>query len=67
METVQKYLDMIRDDGRTYLTPTIYHGTPGIRAAISNWQTQEGDIDLAFKAMGEVLEKLLLEETIEAK
>ena len=64
METVQKYLDMIRDDGRTYLTPTIYNGTPGIRSAISNWQTQENDIDLAFKAMEEVLEKLLLEETL---
>jgi glutamate/tyrosine decarboxylase-like PLP-dependent enzyme len=71
MDTVQKYLDMIRDDGRTYLTPTIYNGVPGIRAAISNWQTQETDIDIAFKAMEEVVGKLLQkrnkEESIIAK
>lgn len=54
MAEIQQFLEWVRDDGQVFFTPTIYKGSPAIRAAISNWQSQEQDIDLAF----EVLQKL---------
>lgn len=50
------YLKRLRDDGRTYLSPTVYKGTPGIRAAITNWRTESQDIDITFKALQDALE-----------
>lgn len=54
MTGVQDFLDRIRDDGRAFFTATLYHGVPAIRAAISNWQTEEKDILTAFQALEEV-------------
>ncbi len=51
MESVQNFLDEIRDDGRAFFTPTIYKGVPAIRAAVSNWQTQQKDIEIAFEVL----------------
>jgi hypothetical protein len=57
-ETVKLFLNAVRDDGRVFFTPTIYKGTPAIRAAISNWQTSKLDMDLAFQVLSEVNEKI---------
>ena len=54
MSDIHKYLAAVRDDGRVFFTPTVYKGVPGIRAAISNWQTIKEDIEIAI----EVLSKL---------
>jgi glutamate/tyrosine decarboxylase-like PLP-dependent enzyme len=54
-ESVQKFLAGMRDDGQAFFTPTLYKGTPGIRAAISNWQTSEKDIDITIDAMNRVV------------
>jgi glutamate/tyrosine decarboxylase-like PLP-dependent enzyme len=56
-ETIQEYLKAIRDDGRVFFTPTVYKGIPAIRAAISNWQTENSDMDVAYSALTEVWEK----------
>jgi glutamate/tyrosine decarboxylase-like PLP-dependent enzyme len=56
-ETIQAFLKAVRDDGRVFFTPTVYKGIPAIRAAISNWQTQLSDIDIAYSALTEVWEK----------
>jgi glutamate/tyrosine decarboxylase-like PLP-dependent enzyme len=56
-ETIQEYLKAIRDDGRAFFTPTVYKGIPAIRAAISNWQTEKSDIDIAYDALTEVWKK----------
>ncbi len=53
LEEVRAFLDRLRDDGRVFLTPTVYDGVHGIRAAISNWRTTERDIDIAWSAMTE--------------
>lgn len=53
-EMISAFLDNIRDDGRTFFTPTVYKGAPAIRAAISNWLTEEKDIAIAFDALREV-------------
>jgi hypothetical protein len=34
-----------------FLTPTIYEGAHGMRAAFSNWQTTPADVECAFSAM----------------
>lgn len=52
---VQAYLDRLRDDGRVFLTPTVFRETAAIRAALSNWRTEEGDVDVAWRAMNECL------------
>ncbi|HEX5752707.1 MAG TPA: pyridoxal-dependent decarboxylase [Archangium sp.] len=52
-EEVRAFLDRLRDDGRVFLTPTVYDGVQGIRAAISNWRTTPQDIDIAWAAMTE--------------
>jgi glutamate/tyrosine decarboxylase-like PLP-dependent enzyme len=54
-DEVRAFLNAVRDDGRVFFTPTLYKGTPAIRAAISNWQTTEADIQLAFDVLKEVL------------
>lgn len=56
-ETIQAFLKAVRDDGRVFFTPTVYKGIPAIRAAISNWQTQMTDMDIAYSALTEVWEK----------
>lgn len=44
-------LARIRDDGRAFFTPTAFKGTPAIRAAISNWQTTDADIQETIQAL----------------
>ena len=51
---VHEFLDRVRDDGRAYFSPTVYAGVPAIRAAVSNWQTEEKDIRMAFDALREL-------------
>jgi glutamate/tyrosine decarboxylase-like PLP-dependent enzyme len=51
---IREFLDAVRDDAQVFFTPTIYKGVPGIRAAISNWLTEETDIDAAFEALNRV-------------
>lgn len=56
-ETIQQYLAAIRDDGRIFFTPTLYKGVPGIRAAISNWQTESSHMTETFDILTEVWQK----------
>jgi glutamate/tyrosine decarboxylase-like PLP-dependent enzyme len=51
MADIQHTLAWLRDDGRVYLTPTQYGGVPGIRAAISNWQTEQADMEICWQAL----------------
>lgn len=50
-EHVKTFLGKLRDDERVFMTPTNYLGTPGIRAAFSNWRTEEKDVEIAWQAM----------------
>ncbi|UQA56695.1 pyridoxal phosphate-dependent decarboxylase family protein [Polyangium aurulentum] len=51
---IRAFLDRLRDDGRVFVSPTVLHGVPGMRAALSNWRTTERDIEIAWSAMLEV-------------
>ncbi len=56
-DEVRSFLNLVRDDGRAFFTPTVYNEVPGIRAAFSNWLTEESDVEIAWVALNEVLEK----------
>lgn len=53
-DDIKAYLERIRNDGRVFFTPTMYKGTPAIRAAISNWQTSEQDIQITKDVLTEI-------------
>jgi glutamate/tyrosine decarboxylase-like PLP-dependent enzyme len=59
LEEIRSFLAQVREDGRVFFTPTVYKGTPAIRAAISNWQTSEKDTALGFKVLKEVYAKFV--------
>lgn len=44
----------INQDGRIYLSPGIWQGHQIIRAALSNWQTDAGDIGIAKQVLSEL-------------
>ena len=58
MKIVQDFLNTVRDDGRAFFTPTVYNGIPAIRAAVTNWQTIDKDIDIALEALTGAIKKL---------
>jgi glutamate/tyrosine decarboxylase-like PLP-dependent enzyme len=51
MEIVQAFLARLRDDGRVFMTPTVYKGEPAIRAAFSNWLTEMTDVEIVWQAL----------------
>lgn len=60
-DIIKGFLDALRDDGKVFLTPTRYKGVPAIRAAVSNWQTQPRDIEIAFEAITAVWSSLQMQ------
>jgi glutamate/tyrosine decarboxylase-like PLP-dependent enzyme len=65
LEEIRSFLAQVREDGRVFFTPTVYKGTPAIRAAISNWQTSEQDTTLGFEVLREVYAKSLEKQSKE--
>lgn len=51
LENIQSFLNVVNKDGSAFFTQTIYKGKPGIRAAISNWRTEEKDIEIAWEVL----------------
>jgi glutamate/tyrosine decarboxylase-like PLP-dependent enzyme len=54
VEGVRNFLADVRDDGKVFFTPTMYNGVAGIRAAISNWQTEITDMDIAMAVIARI-------------
>ncbi|MBO3744082.1 pyridoxal phosphate-dependent decarboxylase family protein [Actinoplanes flavus] len=52
---VAAVLRAVADSGEAFLTPTVLHGRPALRAAFSNWRTAESDADRVFKAVRKAL------------
>lgn len=57
-QRINHFLSLVRDHGKVFFTPTIYKGTPAIRAAISNWLTDNNHMDKAFNVLQEVFKKM---------
>ena len=51
-----RFLAALTVDGRVLLTPTVFAGTPAIRAAFANWSTREQDIPVILDALEQCVE-----------
>lgn len=56
-ESVRRFLDALHATGEVFMTPTVYKGTPGIRAAFSNWRTETEDVERAWAAMTQIMKQ----------
>jgi glutamate/tyrosine decarboxylase-like PLP-dependent enzyme len=56
---VSSFIEGLRDAGQVFLTPTVLHGVPSLRAAFSNWRTQGSDVEIAWQSMLEIAQKIL--------
>lgn len=59
LEQIQQYLNIVNKDGRAFFTQTVYKGIPGIRAAISNWMTEEKDIEIALEVLNNAYKEFI--------
>jgi glutamate/tyrosine decarboxylase-like PLP-dependent enzyme len=48
---VSAFLTKVNNSGRVFMTPTVYGGRKGIRAAFVNWRTQEHDVRIAIQIL----------------
>lgn len=53
-----RFLEALTADGRVFMTPTVLHGRPAIRAALSNWMTEAPDIALTLAAVRAALDRV---------
>lgn len=59
LKQIQQYLNIVNKDGRAFFTQTVYKGIPGIRAAISNWMTEEKDIEIALEVLNNAYKEFI--------
>ena len=52
------FLSRLNDTQKVFMTPTIYKGRKGIRAAFVNWRTTESDIKIAIDEMEKIYRSL---------
>jgi glutamate/tyrosine decarboxylase-like PLP-dependent enzyme len=55
---VYSFLTQLNDSGLVFMTPTVYNGKKGIRAAFVNWLTQEDDVRLVTAKMGALFKNM---------
>jgi glutamate/tyrosine decarboxylase-like PLP-dependent enzyme len=53
-EQLHSFLQMLTKQGRVFMTPTVYKGSTGIRAAFVNWRTTAADIEMIWEEMTQV-------------
>ncbi len=51
------FLKKMNATGKVFMTPTVYAGKKGIRAAFVNWRTTTADVDIAIELMKNMLLK----------
>ncbi|GHM98775.1 amino acid decarboxylase [Cytophagales bacterium WSM2-2] len=64
MVEIQQYLELVSMDGKAFFTPTVYKNTPAIRSAVSNWQTTENDIRIAFESLERIASEFKQEKAL---
>jgi len=57
-EKVHSFLTQLNDTGQVFMTPTVYKGKTGIRAAFVNWRTKETDLEIATELMNKIMTTL---------
>lgn len=48
---VQAYMLAVRDRGDVFISPTVYGGSWALRAAFSNWRTDEHDVERVYASL----------------
>lgn len=54
-ERVQEFLFKLNATGKVFMTPTVYNGRKGIRAALVNWRTTEADVEMVVELMNKLI------------
>ena len=57
-EKVNTFLTLLNDTGKVFMTPTVFNGKNGIRAAFVNWRTTENDIKIVTHLMNKIINGL---------
>jgi glutamate/tyrosine decarboxylase-like PLP-dependent enzyme len=57
-EKVTFFLKKLNETGKVFMTPTVYNGKKGIRAAFVNWLTTEKDVEMVAKLMNEIIKTI---------
>ena len=55
---VQDFLIRLNATGKVFMTPTVYNGKKGIRAAFVNWRTTEKDLVIVIEEMIRIANEL---------
>lgn len=50
-EMNKQFLTTLNQQGKVFMTPTVYQGVPAIRAAFSNWRTTTEDLTIIWEAL----------------
>jgi glutamate/tyrosine decarboxylase-like PLP-dependent enzyme len=54
-EKVKPFLQILNETGKVFMTPTVYNGVTGIRAAFVNWRTTQDDIIMVSELMKKII------------
>lgn len=54
---VKQFLNKLTATGEVFMSPTLYNGQFAIRAAFSNWRTQETDMEKAWELLQQIYEE----------
>lgn len=54
-ERVQEFLFKLNATGKVFMTPTVYNGRKGIRAALVNWRTTKTDVEMVVELMNKLI------------
>ncbi|HJV19355.1 MAG TPA: pyridoxal-dependent decarboxylase [Sediminibacterium sp.] len=57
-ERAAAFLHQLNSTGKVFMTPTVYKGQKGIRAALVNWRTTVDDLQLVQTCMEQAMENL---------
>lgn len=52
-------LNLLYTEGKVFMTPSVYHGKPCIRAAFVNYRTSSEDIGIAVQSLKTAIDKIL--------
>ena len=61
-EKQQLFLNTLNENGKVFITPSIYRKKSCFRAAFVNWQTTEKDITIAITALEETYQTIKKED-----
>lgn len=60
--TIDRFLDTLNFRGKIFMTPTVFNGQKGVRAAFVNWRTTLEDIEMAMEEIENTLQIIGLKQ-----